>query len=61
MKYYMLPFLMWLIFKPSFRKELTNTFAYDEKEARAITAKAKIKYKELIFSLPELKRKTDLG
>lgn len=57
MKYHTLPSLMWIIFKSSFEKELTNTFAYDEKDARTITAKAKLKYKEIISSIPEFEKK----
>lgn len=56
MKYHTLPFLMWVIFSSSFEKELTNTFTYDIKEARTITAKAKVKYKEIISSIPRFEK-----
>ena len=57
MKYYCFPSLMWIIFKSSFKKQLTNTFGYDAKEASTITTKAKIKYKEIISTLPEFEKR----
>ncbi len=57
MKYHCFPSLMWIIFKSSFKKQLTNTFGYDAKEASTITTKAKIKYKEIISTLPEFEKR----
>ena len=36
---------MWMIFVKSFRKNLTEVFGIDEKDAKEITKKAKVKYR----------------
>ena len=46
-------FGMWALFAPSFRKQLTAVFGYDTGTAKAITQKAKPKYREIISELPE--------
>ena len=45
MKYIGMPFGMWALFAPSFRKQLTAVFGYDADTARDITKKAKPRYK----------------
>ncbi len=56
MKYHCFPSLMWIVFKSSFEKELTNVFNYSKDESRTITFKAKKKYKEIISTLPEFEK-----
>ena len=56
MKYAGMPFGMWVLFAPSFRKQLTAVFGYDTDTAKAITKKAKPKYKAIIADLPEFEK-----
>ena len=56
MKYIGMPFGMWMLFVPSFRKQLTAVFGYDADTAKAITKKAKPKYKAIIHELPEFEK-----
>lgn len=56
MKYSGLPMVMWGLFQKSFRKELTNVFNIDKREAKQITKKAKIKYKGIIAKLPTFEK-----
>ena len=56
MKYIGMPFGMWTLFVPSFRKQLTAVFGYDADTAKAITKKAKLKYKAIIHELPEFEK-----
>ena len=60
MKYIGMPFSMWALFAPSFRKQLTAVFDYDADTARDITKKAKPRYKAIIRDLPEFE-KADLS
>ena len=53
MKYAGMPFGMWTLFAPSFRNQLTAVFGYGTNTAKAITKKAKPKYREIISELPE--------
>ena len=55
MKYSGMPFGMWLLFKKSFRKNL-SIFNIDKKESKIITKNAKLKYKEIIIKLPEFEK-----
>ena len=48
MKYAGMPFGMWVLFTGSFQKQLTAVLGYDAAAARAITKKAKPKYKETV-------------
>ena len=48
-----MPFGMWLLFAGSFRKHLTVIGVHDAETKRAITRKAKPRYKEIIRSLPD--------
>ncbi|MBR5110903.1 MAG: L-2-amino-thiazoline-4-carboxylic acid hydrolase [Clostridia bacterium] len=56
MKYAGMPGGMWLLFKRSFQKQLTNTLGIDRKAAAEITGKAKAKYREIIASLPDFEK-----
>ena len=56
MKYIGMPFGMWTLFVPSFRNQLTEVFGYDTDTAKAITKKAKPKYREIISELPEFEK-----
>ncbi len=51
-----MPMGMWALFAPSFRKQLTAVFGYDTGTAKAITKKAKPKYREIISELPEFEK-----
>ena len=42
MKYAGMPFGMWTLFAPSFRKQLTAVFGYDTDTAKAITKKSEV-------------------
>lgn len=53
MKYKGMPMGMWALFSGSFRKQLTAVFGCDAATAKAVTKKAKPKYKEIIAGLPE--------
>ena len=53
MKYKGMPIGMWALFAGSFRKQLTAVFGCDAATAKAVTKKAKPKYKEIIAGLPE--------
>lgn len=56
MKYIGMPFGMWALFALSFRKQLTVVFGCDEDAAKAITKKAKPRYKAIIHELPEFEK-----
>ena len=56
MKYAGMPFGMWVLFAGSFQKQLTAVLGYDADTARAITKKAKPKYREIISELPEFEK-----
>lgn len=57
MKYLSMPLGMWTLFNKSFKKQLMIVFNYDKKEAKLTTKKAKIKYKEIIKEIQNLKKK----
>ena len=56
MTYFGMPFGMWALFAPSFRKQLTAVFGYDTDTAKAIAKIAKPKYREIISELPEFEK-----
>ena len=56
MKYIGMPMGMWALFAGSFQKQLTVVFGYDVDTAKAITKKAKPKYKAIIADLPEFEK-----
>ena len=57
MTYFGMPFGMWTLFAPSFRKQLTAVFGYDTDTAKAIAKIAKPKYREIISELPEFEKR----
>ena len=56
MKYVGMPLGMWALFAKSFQKQLTAVFGYDAVTAKAITKKAKPKYRQIIHDLPEFEK-----
>ena len=56
MKYVGMPMGMWALFAKSFQKQLTAVFGYDTVTAKAITKKAKPKYRQIIHDLPEFEK-----
>ncbi len=56
MTYFGMPFGMWVLFAGSFQKQLTEVLGYDTDTAKAITKKAKPKYREIISELPEFEK-----
>ena len=56
MTYFGMPFGMWTLFAPSFRNQLTAVFGYGTNTAKAITKKAKPKYRGIISELPEFEK-----
>lgn len=56
MKYAGMPWGMWMLFTPSFRKQLTEVFGYGADRAKTVTKKAKPTYKEIIAGLPEFEK-----
>ena len=56
MKYMGMPMGMWALFAGSFQKQLTAVLGYDADAAKAITKKAKPKYKAIIADLPEFEK-----
>lgn len=56
MKYIGLPQSIWILFKNSFKKQLTIVFDYDKKTSTKIKKEAKIKYKEIINKLPKFEK-----
>ena len=56
MKYIGMPMGMWALFKKSFEHHLTTEFGLDRNTAKAVTVKAKSRYKEIIAGLPEFEK-----
>ena len=56
MKYAGMPASMWLLFAGSFKKHLSSVLSCDKETARAVAAKAKPKYREIIGKLPEFEK-----
>ena len=56
MKYAGMPMGMWALFAGSFRRQLTAVFGLDTATAKAVTKKAKPKYKAIIADLPEFEK-----
>ena len=57
MKYKGMPFGLWALLAGSLRKNNKAVLGYGEDEAKAITKKAKPKYREIIAELPEFEKK----
>lgn len=56
MTYFGMPFGMWTLFAPSFRRQLAAVLGYDTATARAITKKAKPQYRQIIRRLPAFEK-----
>ena len=56
MKYMGMPWGMWTLFAGSFQAQLTDVLGYNEQTAKAITRRAKAKYKEILSRLPEFEK-----
>lgn len=56
MKYAGMPLGMWALFARSFRQQLTAVLGYDADTAKAITQRAKSRYKAIIVELPEFEK-----
>ena len=56
MRYIGMPMGMWVLFRKSFRDHLVSVLGYSQKEADRVTAAAKLKYREIIASLPEFEK-----
>ena len=56
MQYFGQPLGMWALFSSSFQRELSSTLGYDAGTAKAITQKAKPKYREIIAEMPDFER-----
>ena len=56
MKYFGMPMGMWAMFAGSFRRQLTAVLGYDSAAAKAITRRAKPKYREIIARLPAFEK-----
>ena len=60
MKYAGMPMGMWVLFAPSFRRNLTRFFGLDEAAAKTATREAKEKYRKIIGELPEFEKAAGL-
>ena len=56
MKYIGMPMGMWTLFGKSFERNLLTGFGLDRDSAKAVAAKAKPRYKEIIAGLPEFEK-----
>ena len=56
MNYIGMPFGMWMIFHKSFEKHLISVFGLTPQQAKAITARAKPRYKQIIASIPAFEK-----
>ena len=56
MKYIGMPMGMWVLFAGSFQKQLMVVFGYDADAAKAITKKAKPKYREIMSEMHEIQQ-----
>jgi hypothetical protein len=56
MNYMGMPWGMWTLFAGSFQAQLTDVLGYNEQTAKAITRRAKVKYKETLSRLPEFEK-----
>ena len=56
MKYIGMPAGMWLLFRNSFRNNLTAVLGFSKSEAAEITEKALLEYKRIIGRLPEFEK-----
>ena len=56
MRYAGMPLGMWALFAGSFREHLISVYGYDTETAKAVTGRAKSKYKEIIGRLPAFEK-----
>ena len=56
MQYLGLPAGMWMLFRRSFQRNLTDVLGYDRREGADMTKRAKAKYQEIIKGLPTFER-----
>ena len=56
MRYLGMPMAMWVVLSGSFQRQLTGVLGYDPAEAKSITKKAKVRYREIIAGLPEFEK-----
>ena len=56
MRYAGMPLGMWALLAGSFREHLTSVYGYDPETAKAVTRKAKPKYRAIIGHLPEFEK-----
>ena len=56
MRYLGLPADMWMLFRRSFQRNLTDVLGYDRREGADMTKRAKAKYQEIIKGLPTFER-----
>ena len=56
MKYAGLPLAMWTVLHRSFTRNLTSSFGLTRQQAHAVEALAKVRYREIIASLPEFEK-----
>ena len=56
MKYIGMPLGMWFLFKNSFQDHLVSVLGLSAEEAKAVSAAAKPKYREIIGKLPEFEK-----
>ncbi len=47
---------MWTLYARPFRRNLTDVFDYDRKTAKAVVKKAKLKYKEILKTIPDFEK-----
>ena len=56
MRYLGLPAGMWMLFRRSFQRNLTDVLGFDRRAAADMTKRAKAKYREIIKGLPTFER-----
>lgn len=56
MRYPGLPAIMWMLFRRSFQRKLTDVLGFDRRAAADMTKRAKAKYKEIIKGLPTFEK-----
>lgn len=56
MRFLGLPAGMWMLFRRSFQRNLTDVLGYDRREGADMTKRAKAKYQEIIKGLPTFER-----
>lgn len=56
MQYPGLPAIMWMLFRRSFQRNLTDVLGFDRRAAAEMTKRAKAKYREIIKGLPTFEK-----